>query len=223
MVISASDGPVPEWPDNTDLAFEKAAKQGDLDKLKELVEGGASPDGSGALAMTPLMQAVWNKQYEAARYLIEKGADIHIENIVGQSVFGIAAGIKDPAYLKLLFENADPDKMTFTDEYNPLFIAVKKVLVANVETCIQGGMDVNRKDEHDWTPLHHAYIQDAADIMDVLFKAGAEIPPYFLAFMSNTSTGETYQKALRHIEERTARQTMRMSRLKRANTPGIRA
>lgn len=206
---------MPDNRPNLDLDFEQAAKKGDLKRIKEILETGAAVDGTGNLALTPLMQAIWSDKLEAAKLLIANGADVHHTDIAGYNCFSMAAEKEDPAYLELLFDHCDKSRLEFQPEYNPLFIAAKENRVRHVRACIKAGMDINAQDDTDWTPLHHAYLNDARDVMKELFDAKVKIPPYFLAFAGLMNTPEAYDMMVRHLEQRTAQQTKRMLNLKR--------
>jgi len=223
MSFSESEENLPGNRPNYDLDFEKAAQTGDIKRIVDILATGADVDGTGNLALTPLMQAIWSEQYKAAKLLIDRGADVHRTDIAGYNCFSIAAEKKDPAYLELLFNHCDKSCLDFSTEHNPLFIAAKANHARHVQACIKAGIDINAKDDSNWTPLHHAFLNNAHDVMKVLFEANVKIPPYFQAFAGLINKDETYDMIIRHLEKRTAQQTVRMSRLKRIKTPGFRA
>jgi ankyrin repeat protein len=58
-----------------------AARRNDADEIRRLIAAGANPNAKGGLDETaPLDWACWRGQYEAAKALIEAGADIHALN-----------------------------------------------------------------------------------------------------------------------------------------------
>jgi ankyrin repeat protein len=62
----------------TPLVF--AAREGDLESAKLLIEAGAPINQVTEYAWTPLLTAVNNRNYQLAKYLLEKGADPNIAN-----------------------------------------------------------------------------------------------------------------------------------------------
>ncbi len=89
-----------------------AAYRGDLAILKLLIEAGAGVNAEGVLG-TPLSQATWNDQTEAARLLIERGARVdqagHQDGFTPLHWAASTEG-KNPALVKLLVDHgADPN------------------------------------------------------------------------------------------------------------------
>lgn len=65
-----------------------AIKQGNLDKVKYLVEKGVNIDVRGSFNMTPLILAIIHNRLEIAKYLIDNGAEVNlIDNSGGNALF----------------------------------------------------------------------------------------------------------------------------------------
>jgi uncharacterized protein len=62
----------------TPLIF--AAREGDLESAKALVDGGANVNQISEYGWTPLLTAANNRHYKLGAYLIERGADVNIAN-----------------------------------------------------------------------------------------------------------------------------------------------
>jgi ankyrin repeat protein len=62
----------------TALVF--AAREGDIESAKALVDGGARIDQTTEYGWTPLLTAVNNRNYALAKMLIDRGADVNIAN-----------------------------------------------------------------------------------------------------------------------------------------------
>ncbi|MEM2677506.1 MAG: ankyrin repeat domain-containing protein, partial [Thermofilaceae archaeon] len=69
----------------------KAAEEGDLQRVKKLVENGANVNAKDEYGSTPLYLAVLNGHLELARFLVEKGANVNAKDIVGWTPLHIAA------------------------------------------------------------------------------------------------------------------------------------
>lgn len=89
-----------------------AAYHGDIELMKLLVAAGADVNGEGFLG-TPLSQATWSGQAEAARFLLERGARAdQVDHGVGYSALHWAASSEndDPTLVRLLLKHgADPN------------------------------------------------------------------------------------------------------------------
>jgi Ankyrin repeats (many copies) len=69
-----------------------AATRNDATMIRRLLTAGADPNARGGLDQTaPLDWACWRGRYEAARALVEGGADIHAINRYGSDALGTAA------------------------------------------------------------------------------------------------------------------------------------
>lgn len=70
-------------------AFHLAARSGDLDEVRRLIESGVPVDANDAWGNTPLKLAAAQGQVEVVRYLLDNGADLNArETFFGESVLG---------------------------------------------------------------------------------------------------------------------------------------
>lgn len=88
-----------------------AARNECFDKVKWLLENGADINAvSKDRGYTPVMDAVWRKNFEITEYLIEAGADLNVISSDGQPILVLAVGNGDYKIVDLLLKNgADPD------------------------------------------------------------------------------------------------------------------
>ncbi|MBP5157123.1 MAG: ankyrin repeat domain-containing protein [Treponema sp.] len=88
-----------------------AARNECVDKVKWLLENGADINAvSHDRGYTPVMDAVWRKNFEITEYLIEAGADLSVVSSDGQPILVLAVGNGDYKIVDLLLKNgANPD------------------------------------------------------------------------------------------------------------------
>ena len=84
-------------------ALNTAAKEGDLLKVKQLIENGTPVNGRGMHSMTPLMWACNSGNVEVIDYLIDNGASVNCHNSSGSALmWAIESG--NPNAVSLLLE-----------------------------------------------------------------------------------------------------------------------
>ena len=74
------------FKDRNDRQLQKATREGNIEKVKELLLKGAEvnkPDGRG---VTPLMYAAWAGYTELVKVLVNNGADVNAEDPNGKTV-----------------------------------------------------------------------------------------------------------------------------------------
>ena len=124
--------------------FIKAAKKGDLDTLKALLESdGALLDTRDSDGSTALHCATWKGYREVVVFLLEAGADVHAHN--------------------------SNDHWGTT----PLHAAAHANQTTLVQLLIDAGADVNAKDMNGKTPFHHTTFHKATAAAKILTKYGA--------------------------------------------------
>jgi outer membrane protein assembly factor BamB len=91
-------------------ALREAARKGDLAAVRALLDKGVPPDSPGRHGLTPLAVAVSVGNFEVARLLVEKGADVNArESFFGSTVLGQAARGKFPEIARWLMEKGSTD------------------------------------------------------------------------------------------------------------------
>lgn len=111
--------------DFTDLMPERvhtpwtAASDGDIDTLKKL--GKDQIDIKNNRNATPLMEAIWSRRIEAARYLLSQGADPNVSDKHGNTPASLAKVNQDQAMLRMLIKAGanSPTKEEMEQQYIP--------------------------------------------------------------------------------------------------------
>lgn len=93
------------WDAQTDAAFRKAAQDGDLVAVQDLLAKGAIVDGKDATGKTALLWvAPARDNPEMVKLLVAKGADVNAKDNDGETALMIAASQSNPGILAALIE-----------------------------------------------------------------------------------------------------------------------
>ena len=148
-----------------------AARQGNLDAVKALAEGGADlnkPSGDGSSAM---LVAIQNGHYDIARFLVEKGANVNLANQKGWT----------PLYLAVKHRNLEtgtipvPNQNQSTDFIKLLLdrgVDVNARVKANTE--IRNGQRATWFNEAGATAFVRAALCGDIEMMRLLLAKGAD-------------------------------------------------
>jgi len=152
--------------------LDRAAQQGDVEKVKALIVSGADVDSRSDLSHTPLMYAVYYGHYEVAKILIQAGADVNAAHSTTHTVlYHALESLQLHAEVIQLLLNAGV-KM----DYTPLNWAIRYRVVPEIVTMlIEAGADVNEQNEFGSTVLIVAACSGRIQLIDILLRSGAEI------------------------------------------------
>jgi cytochrome c len=157
-------------------AIHDAAKRGDVAAISAALETGANINESDGTA-TPLYHAVQAAQLGAAKLLIERGADVNAQSVLGITPLGIAVGKRNIELMKLLLDHgANPNSAV--GRQTVLHLAAAKGCLDCVKTLVEAGADVNAptSDYEYRTPLHLAKRGSFPEVADYLMTHGVVIP-----------------------------------------------
>lgn len=90
-----------------------AALQGEVDRVRDLIAGGADPNAADKLQFTPLHFAAQSYEPEIAKILIDAGATVDAVNCHGATPLGVAVSNsqgRGEMIELLLSSGADPDR-----------------------------------------------------------------------------------------------------------------
>jgi ankyrin repeat protein len=130
--------------DTGNLSLVNAAKQGDRDAVRSILNSPAKQDIAGAEGGAALILAASRNDVEMADLLLRAGADPKAANEYGATaLYAAAAENADPAIAKkLLAAGADPNAALFSGE-TPLMQAARVGNVETVRALLEGGADPN--------------------------------------------------------------------------------
>jgi ankyrin repeat protein len=159
-----------------------AARAGDVDRVRSLLERDAAVDARDASGATALVAAAYGNHVDVARSLIEAGADVNVKDERQQSAYLIATSEvgDDPRLLELTLANgADVDAK---DSYNGtgLIRAADRGHVRIVERLLETEVEIDHVNRLGWTALLEAIILGGGDrghteVVRLLVEAGADV------------------------------------------------
>jgi uncharacterized protein len=160
------------------LAIFAAAMQGDAPKIEVLLAGNRalvsaiSPDG-----WTPLHLACHFGREEAARALVNKGADVAARstNAMANTPLHAAAAGRSAAVGKLLLDRGAIANARQNGGWTPLHAAAQNGDVELARTLIEGGADVNVRAENQQRPLDLALTRGHQTMVEFLESQGAHL------------------------------------------------
>lgn len=154
----------------------EAAQTGDLARLRELLHSNRDfvnmPDEAG---YTPLHYAAYFGHLEAARYLLEIGADVDsvsLDPLRNQPIHAAASSGHVTVVRLLLAHGANP-RATQSGQWTPLHGAAERGHVEVVDPLLAGGADSRAASYSGATPLSLARDKGHQQVVDLLAARGA--------------------------------------------------
>ena len=152
-----------------------AARDGDIEKARALIDDGAEIDALSDRGETPLTLAIVAGNDAIAELLIENGAAIDGRNAGGFTPLHAAAYAGDPAMVELLIDHgADINDASNKAGVTPLFPAIEEDHVAVAELLVAKGADLGLQERHGYTALTRALFKGNKDVVVLLRARGAE-------------------------------------------------
>ncbi|CAM5545477.1 hypothetical protein SSTU70S_04192 [Stutzerimonas stutzeri] len=187
--------PTPELDDAT-LAFAEqvfdCARQGDSDRLSELLAQGLPANLRNHAGDSLLMLASYHGHLDTVRLLLQHGADPQLRNARGQTPLAGAAFKGDLPMIRLLLEHGADVEGASPDGRTALMIAAMFNRSEIVEFLIAQGADPHARDAGGATALAAAAMMGAADTQALLAQADALVQQIDFPWR--------YARALQHLE-----------------------
>ncbi len=160
----------------------EAARVGDADEVRDLLERGAPVESRNPAGATPLVAAAYGNHLETARLLVDAGADVNVQDETQQSAYLIATSEvgDDPRLLELTLEHGA--QVNAKDSYNGtgLIRAAERGYATIVGRLLETPIEVDHVNRLGWTALLEAIIlgeggAEHTEVVRKLVAAGADV------------------------------------------------
>lgn len=150
--------------DETD-ALVKAARLGDMDKAKALLDRGAKPDSPDEYGVTPLIAAAYEGQVGMVKQLIAKGAKLDV----------VPVGLRDWAFSASRAPIKDHDIIQSASRGDTaLLVSIRRGQPAVADYLIDKGADPRLSNRKGEVPIFVAAAHGQVEIIRRLIKAGVD-------------------------------------------------
>lgn len=152
----------------------RAAEEGIIGEVEELLAGGEDVNTVDAWGNTPLYLAARGGHEELVRRLLGRGASTDMMNTRGQTALHAACERGHKGVAQMLVEggaNVDP----YSNYLPPLHFAMFHCDSVLVDRLMEKGADINREDADGATILHRACCCDCDKVVEMLLDRGANI------------------------------------------------
>jgi len=152
-----------------------AARYGDADAVRALLDAGADVTSTCEDGRTPLHVAAAHGSADAVRTLLDAGADVMSTCEDGLTPLHLASEHGKADALRTLLDAGADVNSTCEDGRTPLHAAAASGKADAVRTLLDAGGDVKSTCEGGWTPLHMAAADGGIDAVRALLDAGADV------------------------------------------------
>ena len=170
--------PIPPDPPNPNKELLDAARRGELDKLKELLDGGANVNYKDENLMTPIMFATASDHLDIVQELLDRGADVTSVDMNGATALHLAGYLGHVEILKKIIGThvAEGDHLNAQDNHGrtALHMAAEGGHANSVMLLLQNGADSTIRDNDGLTSYD---IANSPEIRGLL-PAPRVLPPY---------------------------------------------
>ena len=169
-----------ETQEEKDTKLLNAANNNKLDKVKEALDKGANVNAKTFDDWTALQLVSWNGHAEIVFELLEKGADVNMnDNEDGSTALQLASRYGHTEIVSMLLNYGAIVNEVDNDGYTALQYASNEGHTNIVAMLLEKGADVNANNEYDGnTALHMASMNDEkenTDIVRMLLEKGADV------------------------------------------------
>lgn len=158
-----------------------AARKGDLGVMELLINNGALIDAQDARGLTPLATVILEGgesavSIQCCRLLLARGADVHLIDVDGNSLFSAAVMAVGPLHItELLLEYGANINAKNRMGCSALHFAALEGRADHAEVLIGWGIDIKATTAFGSTALHQACQSPDVETAKILIAAGADV------------------------------------------------
>ena len=158
------------------MPIHEAAYEGDLEKVKEIIEKDPSQINIQDMGgFTPLQLASGKGHIKVVEYLLEHGASIELGDDMGDRPLSLAAKFGRYETIKTLLEHGATVNCRDIFARTPLHDAAMWSGKEVINLLISYGADLNARDKYQNTPLHQAAMLNNIEAAKALVEHGSDI------------------------------------------------
>jgi len=156
--------------------FHETAKRDQVDKLQKLLSADENwLEKRDKYQRTPLHSAARYGAISAARFLLDRGADLNVEDEKGNTPLHLASIFRHDEIVDLLIQHkADVDLFNAQGQ-TPLHLASLYGNPESIKLLLVGGANINIRDAEGNTPLHIAVLYRHPENLDEILKGNPDI------------------------------------------------
>jgi ankyrin repeat protein len=161
------------FPNENVRALARAAGNGRIRKINDLVADGIDVDSKGTQGATPLFWAF--RDVDGFRRLLELGANPNVVFGDGNSAMRWSIYMEDPKFLELLLQHGgDPNLESDVLLGSPIHLACSYGQLTKLRILIEAGADLDIQDSFGRTPLIVAADAAEFEVIHTLLTSGAD-------------------------------------------------
>jgi len=155
--------------------FHNAVLEGDLEKVRQLVESGTDVDTKDELGWTAAFWALSAGQKEVFAYLLSQGADVSIKTNSSLTLMHQASKAGDTAIIKQLIAKGADVSVKNKGGETPLQCAASQGHMEVVKLLVAKGADVNATSKSGKHAIGDAALAGHENVVKLLIANGAEV------------------------------------------------
>lgn len=152
-----------------------AAYQGDLQRVRDLLDNGADVNATTVIESTPLLAAVQTGNLDVVGQLIDSGARVDHADVKGNTPLITAIMFNQSDVAEYLVQHGAKVKMANKAKCSPLHYASANGNLGLVKILLAKGADMEGKSDWGWTALISAAFSCKLEIVNYLIAEGADI------------------------------------------------
>lgn len=208
MAVQVIDGGDAEALEDWEYPNFFGALMGDLDTVRRMIAGGADVNQVNSAQISPLLHALGFKRYQAARFLIDHGANVLHRDLIGTTpvheicssfIFHVVTEEETYEMCKFLLGKGAMCNSPNNYGITQLHYALEGRSLKYIKLLLDYGADITTLDSRKFTSLHFAARNPHVNVIDFVMNQGFDIECtsdngasslHYAAYMGNSSRCE---------------------------------